>query len=97
MKKILFAALLLTAGIAGAPELYAHTTARVSFGLPKQVQRAFAALQEQYAANGMVLTNVQWVHNGNTHTVSFVIVDTAVEDSYTNGSAAFHANGTRLY
>ncbi|RYY61614.1 MAG: hypothetical protein EOO12_14220 [Chitinophagaceae bacterium] len=96
MKKILFAALLLTTGVAGTTELFANSTVKVAAALPKQVQNAFAALQAQYAANNQVLTNVVWTHNGNTYTATFVIVDMSVEDSYTNGTTAFHANGTQV-
>lgn len=93
MKKVILAALLLTTGVAGAPELFAHCSTQVSYALPKPVQNAFAAYQAGYTANNMALTNVVWTHSGNTYTATFVVVNMNLEDSYANGSVSFQANG----
>ncbi|GAB4092072.1 hypothetical protein [Flaviaesturariibacter terrae] len=93
MKKILLAGILLTTGFTGSTELFAHATTVATINVPPNVRDAYAALQAQYAANGQILVNAVWTRANGVFTVTFLIVDLSVEDSYTPGSASFHGGG----
>jgi hypothetical protein len=94
MKKILLAGFLLTASTISVFNAIAapRPTKVVTMALPKPVSDAFARLQNQYASDGFILTNVQWTRVQNRYTASFSIVDLN-SDSIVDSSASWLASG----
>ncbi|TCJ16540.1 hypothetical protein EPD60_07285 [Flaviaesturariibacter flavus] len=98
MKKILLAGILLSASTLSIVEANAtsspvHHVQRLA--LPKNVADAFSAFEAQYAAQGFILTNVQWSHSKNKYTATYLIADMASDNVY-DGSASWLANGQRV-
>jgi hypothetical protein len=97
MKKVLLAGFLLSASTVCILPAFAtpKPQQQVSMGLPKPVADAFARLEAQYAADGYILTNIQWTRSQNKHTATFLIADLN-SDSIQDGTATWLASGQRV-
>jgi hypothetical protein len=97
MKKILLAGLLLSASTLCILETNAanQPAQMVRLALPKPVSDAFKSIEAQFAADGFIITNVQWTRVQNRYTATFCIADMN-SDNIVDGSATWLASGQRV-
>jgi hypothetical protein len=97
MKKILLAGLLLSASALCILETNAapQPAQMVRLALPRPVSDAFKSVEARFAADGFILTNVQWARTQNRYTATFSIADMN-SDNVLEGTATWLAGGQRV-